>query len=222
MDRLQQFYKSDEWERLRSRLIIERTDSDGLLICERCGKPILKRYDCVAHHKQELTEENVKDYSVSLNPDNIELIHFKCHNRLHQRYDGFRQEVYLVWGSPCAGKTTWVNNNAYADDLILDIDRIWESICNSDRLHKPNRLKANVFGIRDAVIDQVRMRKGMWRNAYIIGTYPSETDRARMCDLLGAKEIYIEATKDECLERAPSDEWKQYIEDWFAEVTPSP
>ena len=208
------FYKSNQWERLRQTLMLERV-KDGLLICDHCGKPITKAYDCIAHHKIELTEDNVNDFTISLNPENIELIHFKCHNIIHQRFEGFKQTVYLVYGSPCSGKTTWVHDNANEDDLILDIDSIWVSICTSDKYHKPKRLKANVFGIRDCIIDQIKTRKGRWRNAFVIGGYPLRSDRDRMCELLNAEPIYIEATKEECLLRAKNDDWKGYIEDWF-------
>ena len=213
------FYKSEVWLNLRARLMLERTNENGELICEYCGKPILKPYDCIAHHKIRLTEESVRDATIALNPENIELIHFKCHNREHQRYDGFTQRVYLVWGSPCSGKTTFVNENAYDDDLILDLDKIWQSVCKCDRYHKPNRLKKNVFGIRDFLIDQIRTRTGMWRNAYVIGTYPLKSDRERLIDLLNAEEIYIDTPKEECLKRAETEEWREFIEDFFEALT---
>lgn len=209
------FYKSKEWESFVNRLKIERLNDEGLLICEHCGQPIIKKYDCIGHHEIELTEDNVNDYQVSLNPDNVKLIHFKCHNKIHQRWDGFYQRVYLVYGSPCAGKSTWVHSVANDDDLIIDIDSLWEAVCKSDKYHKPNRLKSNVFGLRDCLIDQVRTRAGMWRNAYVIGGYPLRTDRDRLCSLLGATPIYIEATKEECLDRAANPQWKNFVEEWF-------
>lgn len=217
---LQTFYKTTAWETLRAQLMQERTGSDGFLICERCGRPILKAYDCIAHHKNELTEENVNDATVSLNPDNIELIHFKCHNKLHQRFDGFSQSVYLVYGPPCAGKTRWAEEVAGPGDLILDLDKIWEAIGTEDRYHKNNRLRQNVFGIRDCIIDQIRIRKGMWRNAYILGGYPLRSDRDRLCDLLSAEPVYIEASEEECMARAETEDWKDYIREWFASYTP--
>jgi predicted kinase len=213
------FYRSKEWCSFRELLINERINENGEVICARCGKPIYKRYDIIGHHVTELTEDNVNDASVSLNPDNVVLIHFGCHNKEHQRYDGFRQYVYLVYGAPCSGKTTYVQQNAFDDDLILDLDRIWESICKQDRYHKPNRLKPVAFAIRDTILQQIKMRSGMWRNAYIIGGYPLRSDRDRLCELLRATPIYIEASKDECLARAPSDEWKEFVEDWFDTFT---
>lgn len=212
---LKSFYKSKQWEKLIEQLKIERINDEGLLLCEHCGKPIVKKYDCIGHHKIELTDDNVNDYEVSLNPNNIMLIHFRCHNIIHQRYEGFKQKVYLVYGSPCSGKTTFVDSVATADDLIIDIDRIWECLSINDRYHKPNRLKSNVFGVRDCLIEQVKTRNGMWKNCYIVGTYPLRTDRKRLCELLNAEPIFIDETKAVCISRAMNDEWKKYIDDWF-------
>ena len=213
---LNNFYKSKEWTDLLEQLKLERVNSDGEILCEHCHKPITKKYDCIGHHVEELTEANVNDYNISLNPSNIMLIHFRCHNIIHQRF-GFElpKKVYLVYGSPCAGKSTWVHENATKDDLILDVDKIWECISVCDKFHKPNRLKANVFGIRDTILDQVRTRTGMWKRCFIIGGYPLRTDRDRLCTMLGAECVYIECDKDTCLSRAMNDEWKKFIDEWF-------
>ena len=213
------FYRSKEWEKFRAALIQERTNEDGYVICAHCGKPILKKYDCIGHHKIELSDANCNDFSVSLNPANVDLIHFKCHNEIHNRFNGFSQQVFIVWGSPCSGKSTWVKENANEDDLILDLDRIWEAVCFSPREKKPGRLKANVFGIRDTIIDQIRMRKGTWRNAFVIGGYPHAVDRERLADLLRADLVFIDTPREICLERA-SDAWKDFVAEWWEEYSP--
>ena len=208
----------------------ERVNEDGHIICAICGKPILRKYDCIAHHKKPLSDANVNDATVALNPENVELIHFKCHNKEHQRFNGFCQKVYLVYGSPCSGKTSYVNEVANGDDLILDVDRIWDALCNDGRYKKqvgkskrPNRVKKNVFGVRDCIIDMIRTRTGMWRNAFIIGGYPRKIERDRLCDMLGAEPIFIDATIDECLDRCNNErpeEWREYILDWFDAFQP--
>lgn len=218
--KLDTFYQSKEWRLLRDQLMLERVNDKGDLICAHCGRPIIKKYDCIAHHKTALSEQNVNDFNISLNPDNIELIHFKCHNKEHKRFGGFRQEVYLVYGSPCAGKTSWVNSVASNNDLILDMDRLWEAVCNSDRYSKPNSLKANVFGIRDCVLEQIKTRTGKWTTAYVIGTYPLRTERDRLCDLLRATPVFIDTCKDDCLMRAKTEEWKEYVRKWWSVYTP--
>lgn len=217
---LENFYKSDEWRGLRAMLMQERTNADGEIICAHCGKPIVKSYDCIGHHKIELTDDNVNDYRISLNPELVELIHFKCHNKEHKRFEGNRQEVYLVYGPPCSGKTTYVNSVTDGDDLIVDIDSIWTSLSSNDRLHKSPRLKQNVFGVRDCLLDQIKMRLGNWCNAYVIGGYPLRSDRDRLCDQLRATPVFIEESREVCLERAPNPMWRGFVEDWFLDYVP--
>lgn len=214
------FYRSKKWERLVSVLKLERVNEDGELICEHCGRPIVRKYDCIAHHVIELDDVNVHDPEIALNPANIKLVHFRCHNDIHNRWDGYRKRVYLVYGAPCSGKSTWVHQNANADDLILDIDRLWEAVSFSDKYHKPNRLKANVFALRDELLDQIKLRRGMWRNAFVIGGYPLRTDRDRLCDLLGAQPVFVDEEKSTCIYRCKSEAWKKYVEEWFDDFIP--
>lgn len=216
------FYRSREWEAFREVVISERTKPDGLVYDEVTGRPILKRYDLILHHKIELTEENVNDYSISLNPDNIMIVSHKTHNSLHDRFDNHRmQEVFIVYGAPLSGKTTWVSENKGDGDLIVDMDNIWQCITGGARYYKPDRLKAVAFRIRDAELDAVKYRLGKWRNAYIIGGYPLQSERERLAADLRAREIYIDATKEECLQRLEQDgerdkdEWRKYIDRWF-------
>lgn len=221
---LKTFYKSKEWEQLIAILRLERINKeDSILYCEHCGKPLIHKYDIIAHHKIELTEANVNDVNISLNPDNIMLIHFRCHNEIHQRFGYLQQKVYIVHGSPLSGKTTFVKENSNTDDLILDIDKIWQCLSNSNKYEKPNRLKTNVFMIRDTILDMIKCRTGKWRNAWIIGTYPLPMDRKRLMDATGAELIHIDTSKQECLKRLYEDaerqqvitEWEQYINDYF-------
>ena len=217
MATLKNFYQSDAWRGLVDQLRLERVGADGILRCEHCGEPIVKKYDCIGHHVIELTDDNVNDALVALNPENVRLIHFRCHNEIHRRFGAgsSMRRVWLVYGSPCAGKTTWVRDNAAADDLILDIDRIWEAVCFSDRAHKPPRLRENVFGLRDCLLDQIRVRAGKWRSAFVIGTYPLRTERDRLCDLLGAEAILIDTPREICMQRAQDDAWRGYVREWW-------
>ena len=224
MHTLYSFYRSKEWERLLKimKQNPDRQDADGNIICARCGKPIVRAYDMIGHHKIELTDENVNDYSISLNPENIEFLHHRCHNLVHDRF-GYQKtrQVFLVYGAPLSGKTTWVNENRMPGDLIIDMDSIWQCISGEPRYIKPNRLKNIAFRVRDTLIDSVKYRAGKWFNAYVIGGYAMQAERERLCDELQAREIFIECSKGECLNRLEHDdkrnhdEWREYIERWF-------
>lgn len=216
-----EFYRSREWERFREIVIGERMRDDGFVYDDITGKPIVKAYDIILHHIEELTEENVNDYSVSLNAKNIQIVSHKTHNILHNKLGHMGREVYLVYGAPFAGKREWVEDNRSDGDLIIDIDDIWECISGCDRYNKPNRLKAVMFKVRDTLIDCVKYRNGKWLNAYIIGGYPMQSERERLCRELGAREIFIDTKMDECLYRMEQhseinqEEYKGYIREWF-------
>lgn len=225
-EKLQKFYKSRKWEGFINLLRQERTQADGSIICEHCGKPIVKAYDCIGHHITELTDDNVDDALISLNPDNVQLVHFKCHNQIHKRF-GYsvhrEQEVFIVYGAPCAGKTTWVKDNAESTDIILDIDRLWQAVRSEicDEYEKPNELKQNIFALRDLMLDMIRVRRGRWHKAFIIGGYPLQGERERLADTVGAKQmIFIDTPKEICIARAKNDKWLEYIEQWFERYAP--
>lgn len=222
---LKSFYRSREWKSFRKIIIAERTQLNGFIFDEVTGEPILKPYDLILHHKIELTEDNVNDYSVSLNPDNIMIVSFRTHNELHKRF-GYEQckKVFLVYGAPCSGKSTFVRNNAENNDLILDIDRLWGAVRSNKcgEYEKPNELKSVIFSMRDNLLDIIKTRYGKWHNAYVIGGYPLVGERERLIDALGVdRDIFIDTSKAVCLERAKvkGAEWSGYVEDWFERFT---
>lgn len=223
---LSNFYKSRDWVNLMQVIRLERVNSESQLICEYCGKPIIAKYDCIGHHKIELTEANVDDANIALNPDNIMLVHHRCHNKIHNKLS-YSQHVYLVYGSPLSGKNTFVKDNMDVGDCIVGIDNIWQSISGCDRYIKPNRLRSCVFNIRNHMIDMVRMRQGKWLNAWIIGGYPLISERERLCKALGAREIFIDTPREKCIERLHANpegrdilEWEKYIAEWWERYDP--
>lgn len=224
---LSSFYTSKKWIDLVTCLRHERVNDEGLLICEHCGRPIVNKYDCIGHHVIELTEENYQDANISLNPDNIILVHHKCHNKIHDRLGlSCIKQVFLVYGSPLSGKSTYVRKSMNYGDIVVDMDNIWQCISGQDKYVKPKRLTQNVFAIRDTLIDMIRVRRGNWLNAYIIGGYPLISERERLIKSLGAREIFIDTPKEECLQRLLHDEsrnkeeWTKYIENWWEKYTP--
>ena len=200
---------------------MERVNQNGELICEYCGKPITRAYDCIAHHTVELNEDNVNDFSISLNPEKIKLIHFRCHNQIHNRFDGLKQNVYIVHGAPCSGKSTFVREHANRDDLIIDLDAIYKALTLCETHEQPQRVKANVFGVRDCLFDMIRTRKGKWRNAWVISSKIAlELERER--ELLGATLIHIDTDEETCLrnlymhpEGRDTEAWEDYIRKYF-------
>lgn len=224
---LQTFYHSKEWEKLLKIIKLERVDANGQLICAHCGKPITRAYDCIGHHVNFLTEENVNDRNISLNPENIQLVHHGCHNKIHEKWGSPKREVFLVYGSPLSGKTTYVSQIMQPGDLIMDMDRIWECISGQPTYIKPGRLNAVAFAVRDEIMNAIRYKVGKWQHAYIIGGFPLVSERERIIQELGARPLYIDTAKEECISRLMQctdmrnkEEWLGYIENWWKRYAP--
>lgn len=218
MDKVHQFYCSRPWRNLSYQIKVERGGR-----CARCNFVAATKDDwskLIGHHTTQLTEQNINDPLISLNPDKIEIICLDCHNKEHRRF-GHTKQVYIVWGSPLSGKTTLVKEIMQYGDIVLDIDRLWQAVTLQDECIKPNNCRFNIFALRDNLLDQIKTRYGQWYNAYIIGGYPSKYERERVAKDLGAELIYCDATQDECYERRKlsgrPDVWDDYIRSWWSE-----
>ena len=71
------FYKGKKWDKCRTAYL-----SSVNHICERCGEPAY-----IVHHLHYLTPDNYTDPDISLNPDNLQAVCFKCHNEIHVKTD---------------------------------------------------------------------------------------------------------------------------------------
>lgn len=204
LDPIHAFYCRKEWLDLAQACKIK---SGG--VCSRCGS-INDMSELRPHHKIELTLENVDDPRIALNPDNIEVLCRECHDLAHPHHFGNfigQKHVYLVHGSPCAGKTTYVNSVATRNDLIVDLDKIHRSLCICGLYDKPDAVKRVAFNVRDMLLDEVRTatHRRRWQDAYIVGTYPDAYDREEFVREYGAELVHIDTPKDECIARALKD-----------------
>lgn len=219
------FYRSKEWEDLRRIITMERVNDQGDLICEHCGQAIVRPYDAICHHVEELNESNVHDARISLNPENIQVVHHRCHNKIHDRWQGARsssgsRHIYIVHGSPCAGKSAYVQENAGRNDLVIDIDRLYEAMgVDGNR----SAVKHNVLSIYRSLIDMVRTRNGRWRSAWIVRVLPYQIDRERIVKEVGGGElIHIDTDEETCMKIAKrrGEDWEKWTEEYWSKVQP--
>lgn len=215
---LSNFYTSPEWRSLRKKIISERLLRDGDIFCEYCNKPILNSYDIIGHHKEHLTEQNVHNYDISLNANNIMLLHHKCHNLIHQKFSCPVKRIYLVFGAPCSGKLNYIETISEPDDLIIDIDRIYKAINNT----RSNKVFDIVMNIYNNLLDVAAANKGRWKNCYITSSTLPNVERIRR--MTGAELIFIDTPLEKCLKRGQAkikqfgqpyeDAIFKFFEDW--------
>jgi hypothetical protein len=220
---LKSFYASEKWQTFRMVIINERG-----LRCEHCGELVARARELMLHHIEELTPENVSDVTVSLNPDNVMVVHHECHNQIHGRF-GYQptRGVFVVYGPPLSGKTTFVQENMSRGDIVVDMNRLYTAVTMLPDYDKPDNLLSNVWGMHNLLLDNIRTRYGKWNNAWVIGGYADRYKREKLADDLGAELIFCDVSKEECLRRLELDEGRRYrkddyvkyINDWFNKYT---
>lgn len=221
---LKSFYASERWQKFRLAIISERGSR-----CEHCGDIVTRPGELTLHHIIELTPENVHDVNISLNPDNILVVHHDCHNKIHYRF-GHKPEknAYIVFGPPMSGKTSYVKEHMIRGDMIVDMDKLYAAVSFLPYYDKPDNLYNNVRVIHNTLIDNIKTRFGKWNNAWIIGGYADKYKRERLAEELGAEIIFCDVSKEECYRRLKldedrkyrQDEWKGYIDKWFDKYVP--
>ena len=82
---IEAFYSSKTWRKCRQSF----AESKGNL-CEKCLQrgviePGSKQKPLEVHHKIRITEDNIKDPSITLNWSNLMLLCEKCHHEEHEK-----------------------------------------------------------------------------------------------------------------------------------------
>lgn len=181
---LKSFYASVAWQRLRASIIAERGP-----YCQRCGKVAV---DPQLHHIIELTPENVHDATISLNPENILLVCRDCHDAVHHRFGHAPERgVYLIYGPPLSGKSTFVQQSMRRGDLVVDMDRLYVAVAMLPDYDKPDALLPNVRGLYDLLLDNIKTRYGRWNNAWVIGGFADRYRHEQVADELGAELVLV-------------------------------
>lgn len=125
--------------------------------------------------------------------------------------------IHIVSGPPCAGKSTYVRENAKEGDLRIDYDLIAQALGSVNSHAAEGLIKQAAFDAREGAIGAAL--KDAEAEAWIIHTSPSE-DHIRRYEAAGAEFIELDPGKDICLERAKQDERPQQtidgIERWYA------
>jgi hypothetical protein len=217
---LHSFYCSEKWQKFRLLIIAECGP-----VCKTCGKVISNPLDCeLDHYPIELTPENVCDTNISLNPDNVKVSCHACHDKRHHRFGNQPEHgIYLMYGPPLSGKTSYVRQHMEHGDLAVDMDLLYSAVSLLPEYDKPPELLRNVLGLRDQLIDNIKTRYGKWNSAWVIGGYEDKYRREQLADSIGASMIFCDVSKDECLyrldqdeaRRCRKDEWARYIDKWF-------
>lgn len=247
------FYNSPAWKRARRSYLEAREAIDGGM-CELCqNEPGTE-----VHHKVFLRPENIDDPDVALNPDNFMLLCYNCHQLEHEaarrmaqliakKRDGRNNvlkpggyyfddegniqpfEAHIVWGSPGAGKTTYVREHMQPGDVVIDLDLIGRALSMADKTDVPRNIERIAYDIRDFLYTKITDREINARSAWIVAGVPKYKQRTELAAQLNADLVFIPSTFKECYQHVMQDDERKdkalqlaIIEKWFRDYEPPP
>ncbi|MDD7813679.1 hypothetical protein PP713_14005 [Mycobacterium sp. CSUR Q5927] len=124
--------------------------------------------------------------------------------------------ITVVLGPPCAGKSTYVEQNRTSTDVVVDFDKLAVALGATMSHDQPADIKNATFAARRAVIDHLLSRSNAY--AWIIHSAPKPEWMQRYAEA-GANVIKLDPGIDVCLARATDDERPQRtvdsIHEWY-------
>lgn len=149
-----------------------------------------------------------------------------CHR--HHSIKTMREQqitITIVAGAPCSGKTTYVAKHKGENDVVLDMDYLYQGLTYNSLYNKPMKLFGIVNGVYDYVIDRLARRCDDVEAWIITG----ECNKAKLqatVKKLNARLVIMATTKTECKERLSRSGERQHlntllhkaIDDWYAEL----
>lgn len=128
--------------------------------------------------------------------------------------------VYLIYGSPCSGKSTYIKDHMKRGDLVCDVDLLYEAISGQNP-HDAELYTHEVARKLDCELKEIiRNRAGSWGNAYVVSLANTKEKLQTEKERIKADEcIFIDTPYEVCMERAKERPFyfQWIIQEWFEE-----
>ena len=126
--------------------------------------------------------------------------------------------VYLVCGSPCSGKSTYIKEHVGDNDLVCDVDLLYTAIGNHDAHDADLNVHETALLLKERLLDIIRDRDGGWSNAFVVSIANTKAKLKADMERINADEcILIDTPMDVCMERAKErpEYFRWLIQEWF-------
>ena len=126
--------------------------------------------------------------------------------------------VYIIWGSPGSGKTTYAKEHMTAGDILIDFDMLFQALTDGGDHEREYSLFDRVNGVRHYLIDTIRDFPEV-RHTWIVYGAPPEKDWEIFREL-GAESVFIDTPRRECIRRCikrggDPEHWTAIVNKWF-------
>lgn len=119
--------------------------------------------------------------------------------------------VTLVWGPPCGGKSTYVDEHREPGDVVIDYDRIAQALGSTHSHDHPPTIVGIARTITRAAVANLDTTSG---RVWLVRCDPSPDDRAAATD-----DVLLDPGITICLERAAiqrPERWAKYVRAWYS------
>ena len=126
--------------------------------------------------------------------------------------------VYLIYGPPCSGKSTYISSQLGKNDIVCDVDLIFEAISNHEGHDNDLYVHEIALKLRETLLDIIRDRNGGWDNAYVVSIANTDSKVKKDAGRINADKCLLMNTPFEvCMERAKDRpfHFKYLIQEWF-------
>lgn len=120
-------------------------------------------------------------------------------------------QVTLVWGPPCSGKSTYVDDHREPGDVVIDYDRIAQALGSPHSHNHPPTIVGMARTLMRAATSALDSTSG---RVWVVVCNPTPGDRAAATD-----DVLLDPGIATCLERAAlerPERWSRYIREWYA------
>lgn len=127
--------------------------------------------------------------------------------------------VYLIYGSPCSGKSTYISQHLSRDDVVADVDLIYAAISGRDAHDADLYIHEMALALYSNLLDMIRDRQGGFKNAYVCSIANTPEQLKADMERINADEcVFIDTPLEVCMERAKDrdESFTWLIAEWFA------
>lgn len=126
--------------------------------------------------------------------------------------------VYLIYGSPCSGKTTYIKEHLKDGDIVCDVDRLYSSVSLNEEHQTELYAQEVASKLYTEMLNIIRDREGNWKNAYVVSVANTSERVKKESERIKADEtIFIDTPYEVCIERAKDRPFyfPFLIQEWF-------
>lgn len=198
-------YKTGQWRKQRQAVL----DRDAHL-CQIGGEHCTRNATSVNHIVPRSAG------GPPLDPSNLRSSCRSC-NQTHHSQEGWRNSptrITLVWGPPCAGKSTYVQDHAKPGDLVIDFDLIAQSF-GSPNTHDHSQTVTDVANrVRNKRLGRLRLGKYNTPRAWIVSA-----NNQALLQYPYHEEVLLDpgptVAHTRAVEANRPYRWHQLIDDWY-------